>query len=144
MTEPMPPEVDPPPDQIQSVPNETEPDQGYPPNFREQLVLDTIKAAQQPDMAEQTYALLGIQAPVKLAGFRDSVARLKPGDLVGWHGGDAPDGTYVGQSAVYAGNREIIEPFYGTVRRRKLTDQDNVFGLPVTHPSDEAPYQPYQ
>jgi cell wall-associated NlpC family hydrolase len=88
-------------------------------------------------MAQQTYQSLGIQGNVKLAGYRESVARIMPGDLVGWNGGDSPDGSYVGNVAIYAGNREIVENFYGTVRRRKLTPQDNVFGLPVIHPGDQ-------
>jgi len=29
------------------------------------------------------------------------------------------------------GPREILESYYGTTRRRKLNDNENVFGMPV-------------
>jgi hypothetical protein len=40
--------------------------------------------------------------------------------------------------AVYAGNGEIIESYYGNNRRRKLDPHENTFGLPVVLPDDEG------
>jgi hypothetical protein len=56
---------------------------------------------------------------------------LKPGDLVGWVGGQEPDGRYVGNIAVWAGGGEIIENVFGHNRRRKLGPTENTFGIPV-------------
>ena len=102
-----------------------------PGEVRSQLLASVAKAREEPDMAGNVYASMGISMPVSLAGYQDSVARLKPGDLVGWHGGQQGDGQYVGQAAIYLGNRKIMERFYGTNRTRDLTPQDNVFGMPV-------------
>lgn len=86
----------------------------------------------QPDIAQTVYSQLGMDPTwVRLAGVRESVSKLNPGDLVAWHGGDRPDGTYAGQMAVYAGEGQIIEDFFGRPRRRALRREDNVYGLPV-------------
>jgi cell wall-associated NlpC family hydrolase len=95
----------------------------------------------QPDLAATVYQQLGIDAPgVRIQGHRESVSKLQPGDLVGWKGGDGEDGSYQGNMAVYAGNGEIIEKFYGNNRRRKLDPHENTFGIPVKYPQDtQAP-----
>jgi hypothetical protein len=89
------------------------------------------QARTEPDLAGNVYASMGFSMPVSLRGDQDSVARLKPGDLVGWHGANQPDGRYVGNIAIYMGDRQILENYYGTKRVRALTPQDNVFGMPV-------------
>lgn len=98
---------------------------------------------QEPDLAQTVYQNLGIpNQNVYSSGAQESVAKLRPGDLVGWHGGHEPDGTYIGNMAMYVGNREILETYYGTVRRRKLGDNENVFGIPVVLPGDSPTVKP--
>jgi cell wall-associated NlpC family hydrolase len=106
--------------------------------MRLDLVANAQKNAAQPDAAAQTYQLLGFNTSAALAGHRTSVHDLKPGDLVGWEGGHEPDGRYIGNMAVYAGNGEIIESYYGNNRRRRLDPHENTFGLPVVLPDDEG------
>ena len=92
-----------------------------------------------PDLAYNVYQQLGLDAPnVALQGGTAPFASLKPGDLVGWKGGHQPDGEYVGQMAVYAGNGEIIESAFGQNRRRKIRYNENVFGMPVHMAGDES------
>lgn len=92
-----------------------------------------------PDLAQKVYESVGINQPdVSLAGYTASVADLRPGDLVGWHGGYQPDGTYAGNVAVYVGNREILESQFGQTRRRKIHNNENVFGMPVSTIDDEV------
>jgi cell wall-associated NlpC family hydrolase len=103
-----------------------------------ELVNTAQQNAMQPDAAAETYAKLGFQTTAALQGWKTSVNELKAGDLVGWQGGYEPDGRYIGNMAVYAGNGEIIESYYGNNRRRKLDPHENTFGLPVVLPDDET------
>lgn len=98
---------------------------------------DPNPAPGNPDLAYNVYQQLGMDVPdVTLQGSRAPVGHLKPGDLVGWHGGEEPDGRYVGNIAVYAGGGEILESMFGTNRRRKLHANENVFGMPVNLTED--------
>lgn len=107
--------------------------------YRQKLVSQVQHNAAQPDMSAETYQSLGINVPnVKLTGYRANISDLKPGDLIGWKGGHQPDGTYAGNVAVYAGNGEILESFFGRQRRRKLNPNEDVFGMPVNLPGDNG------
>lgn len=111
----------------------TDPEQG----IRSMMVGAIHAARAQPDIAQTTYQRLGIDAPgVRLQGGQSSVADLKPGDLVGWKGGQKPDGGYVGNVAVYAGDNKIVENYFGNNRTRALRPDDNTFGMPVVLPED--------
>jgi len=98
------------------------------------------KARSQPNLAQAIYKQLGIDhQDVRLNGYQAPMHELQPGDLVGWRGGNHDDGTYTGNIAVYAGNNEIIERFFETVRRRKLSADEDTFGMPVV--STQEPMQ---
>lgn len=117
----------------------TDPEQ----SLRTMLVGAIHAARAQPDVAQTIYDKLGINAPgVRLQGGQASVADLRPGDLVGWKGGQKPDGGYVGNMAIYAGDNKIIEHYFGTVRTRSLRPDDNTFGLPVVLPEDNPSPHP--
>jgi hypothetical protein len=106
--------------------------------IRTYLVGAAMSAPQRPDLAQSVYQQLGLDdTGVWIHGVRDQVANLKPGDLIGWEGSQRPDGQYIGQLGVYAGNGELIEPFFGQQRRRKITNNEAVFGMPVYLPGDE-------
>lgn len=107
--------------------------------LRMQLVNDAEANTQQPDAAAEIYQQLGFNVPgVALkGGYQVSVSHLSPGDIVGWKGGHEPDGRYIGNLAVYAGNGEIIESFYGNNRRRKLDPHENTFGMQVALPDED-------
>jgi len=103
----------------------------------------------EPDLAYNVYKSVGLDgSTVALQGSRAPIATLKPGDLVGWNGGSQPDGKYIGNVAVYAGDGEIIETAFGRTRRRKIHYTENVFGMPVNMMGDEEettmPEQPPQ
>jgi hypothetical protein len=116
--------------------------QPAPGEVRSQLLGSVAKQREQPSLAETVYQSLGMNVPgVALVGNRAHMTDLKPGDLVGWNGGQEADGRYIGNIAVYAGNGEIIEKFYGTNRRRKLTPQENTFGMPVILPGTSSETQ---
>lgn len=106
------------------------------------LMMQALQAKQaEPDMAQTIYQKLGIDAPgIRLQGTQAPVGELKPGDLVGWKGGQKPDGGYVGNVAVYAGNGHIVESFFGQNRTRPLRPDDNIFGMPVVLPEDLGPH----
>lgn len=126
------------PDQIPEqeqgpAPGDTEfPTELQPGEVRSQLMADVAVAKDQPDLAAQVYQKLGIENNnVATTGVRAKMQDLKPGDLVGWVGGQEPDGRYVGNIAVWAGGGEIIENVFGHNRRRKLGPTENTFGIPV-------------
>lgn len=100
--------------------------------YRASLMEAVAVADQQPNLVEQTYSRIGVPSPENytIKDGQVSLSELQPGDLVGWRGGGAED-SYQGNLAVYAGNREIIEPFFQTTRRRKIADNENVFGIQV-------------
>jgi hypothetical protein len=107
------------------------------PAYRMSLMDAVQVQAAKPDLAGTVYQTMGINAPnVTLKGQRSNVADLKPGDLIGWKGGEEPDGRYVGNVAIYAGDGHILEKFYGSNRRRKLGPNEDVFGMPVNLPED--------
>lgn len=105
---------------------------------------DLSKGVDCSGLVQSVYNMLGIKLPRTAheqsrssIGTRTSISNLKPGDLVAWQGGwRGPD--YVGHIAVYAGNGEIIEaPSAGqTVRRRKLRNDENTFGVHLSLPGD--------
>lgn len=105
--------------------------------FRASLMDAVAVQSKAPNLIEQVYTRVGLTAPPNATTFdtQVSVGKIRPGDLVGWHGGNTEQG-YQGNLAVYAGNREIIEPFFQTVRRRKIADNENVFGIPVVLPNE--------
>lgn len=93
---------------------------------------DNQTAPSEPDVASYVYDSVGLQgSTVRIRGYNTQMSDIEPGDLVGWYGGHDPNGVYVGNMAVYAGNREIIEKSQGVVRRRKLSPYENTFGIPV-------------
>lgn len=93
---------------------------------------DTKTAPSDPDVASYVYDSVGLNGQeVRIRGYNTQMADIEPGDLIGWYGGHDPNGVYVGNMAVYAGNREIIETSQGVTRRRKLSPYENTFGIPV-------------
>lgn len=93
---------------------------------------DTKTAPMEPDVASYVYDSVGLNGQeVRIRGYNTQMADIEPGDLIGWYGGHDPNGVYVGNMAVYAGNREIIESSQGVTRRRKLSPYENTFGIPV-------------
>jgi cell wall-associated NlpC family hydrolase len=108
--------------------NNAQPEMG----FRDSLMQAVSVKESQPDLAQSTYQSLGLDPTnVRLAGHQANMNTLRPGDLVGWKGGQKGDGGYVGNIAVYAGDGHIVEQFFGKTRRRKINPSENVFGMPV-------------
>lgn len=108
------------------------------PVVEEEMPVEADPMGLGPDLAYNVYKSIGYDVPgVTVQGFRSSMSDTKSGDLIGWYGGQEMDGRYVGHIAVYAGNREIIEPMEGIVRRRKLASNENTFGIPVNLPDDQ-------
>jgi cell wall-associated NlpC family hydrolase len=104
--------------------------------IRGQLLHTLASSPTGKDLAQVAYGNLGINANVRLQGVQSPIGELQPGDLVGWSGGHKQDGSYVGNLAIYAGDGHIVEQYYGGPRRRKLNDNEDVFGMPVYHLED--------
>lgn len=113
--------------------------------FRQSMMEAIAARRSQPDIAQQVYSMMGLDATnVRLGGVRETMDNLRPGDLVAWGGGDRPDGTYTGNMAIYAGEGQIHEMYFGNVRRRALRWDENVYGLPVWYSEGGEPIAPGQ
>lgn len=109
------------------------------PGFREMLMQAVNVQAAQPSLVEQTYGRVGLTPPPNVSSdyAQSSVSQLKPGDIVGWHGGQEAT-YYQGNLAVYMGNGEILEPFFGSTRRRAIDANENCFGVRLKSSDSES------
>lgn len=137
------PVSDPPVDEQESVDNPAEESVDGLSPYRASLMEAMVAQNQEPNLVEKVYQSIGLQAPpgTTTQDTQLSLMHCRPGDLVGWHGGSGQDGSYQGNLAVYAGNGEIIEPFFQTTRRRKLSSNENVFGIPVVMQEKDTPIE---